>query len=346
MNIDIPDLLRALEVDERLDETGGKVVQGECETIFRLSKPKLSTLAKGEFLRCYVAVDLALGVLGIPFSKQTLLKKANNVKEKTYDDTYQRVRCALGGRVAPLGGKINNLAVKFPGTSIPRSLDLLRKYQAACSSTVTAEHGDRLVKWYDAPEYHAAAFCVASVDEKFKLDRKAVADVARMKPKDLDKKCADMVKKCGLSGHVAKTFRVEAPGSGDGVQTGGAGGTTGKGKRSLSPRQQGGGGAAGRGAGEGVGEGSPATASTTRLDELGAGGESPPSPDRSDRPAAGGQGTEKRLQFLEAGRAAGAPGAAADPAACLNLFVKRLRTLESKSYEEWCLNTLGAVAAD
>lgn len=33
MNIDIPDLLRALGVDERADDTGGKVVQGECETV-------------------------------------------------------------------------------------------------------------------------------------------------------------------------------------------------------------------------------------------------------------------------------------------------------------------------
>lgn len=33
MNIDIPDLLRVLKVDERVDETGGKVVQGECETV-------------------------------------------------------------------------------------------------------------------------------------------------------------------------------------------------------------------------------------------------------------------------------------------------------------------------
>lgn len=33
MNIDIPDLLRALEVDERVDDSGGRVVQGECETV-------------------------------------------------------------------------------------------------------------------------------------------------------------------------------------------------------------------------------------------------------------------------------------------------------------------------
>ncbi len=33
MNIDVADILRALEVDERVDETGGRVVQGECETV-------------------------------------------------------------------------------------------------------------------------------------------------------------------------------------------------------------------------------------------------------------------------------------------------------------------------
>lgn len=33
MNIDVPDILRALGVDERASDTGGKVVQGECETV-------------------------------------------------------------------------------------------------------------------------------------------------------------------------------------------------------------------------------------------------------------------------------------------------------------------------
>lgn len=33
MNIDIPDLLRALDVDERVDGSGGNTVQGECETV-------------------------------------------------------------------------------------------------------------------------------------------------------------------------------------------------------------------------------------------------------------------------------------------------------------------------
>lgn len=66
--------------------------------------------------------------------------------------------------------------------------------------------------------------------------------------------------------------------------------------------------------------------------------------DAPARPAAGGRGTEKRLQFLEAGRTPTAAAAAADPAACLKLFVKRLRTLKSKSYEDWCLNTFGRVA--
>lgn len=37
----------------------------------------------------------------------------------------------------------------------------------------------------------------------------------------------------------------------------------------------------------------------------------------------------------------GAPQQPADPAASLNLFVKRLRTLKSASYEDWCLKTLG-----
>lgn len=32
-----------------------------------------------------------------------------------------------------------------------------------------------MVKWYDAPEYHAAAFCVASVDEKVKHTKKKTA---------------------------------------------------------------------------------------------------------------------------------------------------------------------------
>lgn len=37
----------------------------------------------------------------------------------------------------------------------------------------------------------------------------------------------------------------------------------------------------------------------------------------------------------------GAPQQASDPAASLNLFVQRLRTLKSTSYEDWCLRTLG-----
>eukprot|EP00752_Nemacystus_decipiens_P009854 g8791.t1 len=357
MNIDIPDLLRALGVDERESEKGGKVVQGECETIFRLSIKKLQHLGKGgEFLRSYVAVDLALGTLGISFSKKALLRKANNTKEKTYDDNYRRIKNVLGTRVAPMGGNIANLAVKFSGASVERSLALLRTYQDACRFTVTAEHGDRLMGQYSTPGYHAAAFCVASVEDKFKLNRKAVAEAVKLHPKDLDKICTDMVTKCGLSSveHVAKAFRMETPDSahkgkearaargGEGGVAGGAG-SKGKGKRPFSPRQRGrgeGGGGGGTGSAGGPGDEveSPAATTSTRLDGLEGGGRSPASPHQSDRLSVGG-GAEKRLNFLETGRM-GAPQQPADPAASLNLFVKRLRTLRSASYEDWCLTTL------
>ncbi|CAN0311844.1 unnamed protein product, partial [Hapterophycus canaliculatus] len=114
---------------------------------------------------------------------------------------------------------------------------------------------------------------------QFKLDRKAVAAMAKLQPKDLDNICTDIVAKCGPNGleHAAKVFRVEAPRSADRgrVEGGGAGAARGKGKRPLSPRQQ------GRGPSEGGrtggAEGSPATATarTTRLDELGEGEDSP-----------------------------------------------------------------------
>lgn len=99
--------------------------------------------------------------------------------------------------------------------------------------------------------------------------------------------------KCGLSGleHVAKTFRMETPGSasrgktaraGGGEGAGGGGGSRGKGKRPLSPRQRGGGGGGGGGAAErGDEEESPTTAATsTRLDGLEGGDRSPTSPYR------------------------------------------------------------------
>jgi len=78
-----------------------------------------------------------------------------------------------------------------------------------------------------------------------------------------------------------------------------------------------------------------------------------PSPDQRAAGAGGkGGGAEKQLHFFEAvgGRASG-PRAQqqqqqpADPAASLNLFLKRLRTLRSKSYEGWCLKTLGMEGA-
>ncbi|CAN0317818.1 unnamed protein product [Ectocarpus sp. 13 AM-2016] len=167
------------------------------------------------------------------------------------------------------------------------------------------------------------------------LDRKAVAAMVKLQPKDLDKICGDMVAKCGPSGleHAAKVFRVETPGSGDRGQEA----HKGKGKRPLSPRDRGGG-----GGGDG-GEESSATATTTRLDELVDGDRSPASPQQSSgRPASGGRRgggrTEKRIDFLEAGRASLTPShaAVAEPAAPLNAFVKRLQRLESKSYAEWC----------
>lgn len=63
-------------------------------------------------------------------------------------------------------------------------------------------------------------------------------------------------------------------------------------------------------------------------------------PTAPDRRSAGG-GAEKQLNFLEAGRTGAPQQQAADPAASLNLFVKRLRTLKSEGYEDWCLKTLG-----
>ncbi|CAM9526485.1 unnamed protein product [Ectocarpus sp. 6 AP-2014] len=335
MNIDIPDLLRALDVDERVDGSGGNTVQGECETIFRLSEKKVPPgRLKKEFLRGYVAIDLALGTLGIPFSKKKLLEKANISKQKAYDDTYQYLRNVLGARVAPMGVSMANIAVKFTGASVERSMALLQRFQDACHAAVTVEHRERLAGRYSTAEYHAAAFCVASVQDKFKLDRKAVAAMVKLQPKDLDKICGDMVAKCGPSEleHAAKVFRVETPGPGDRGQEA----HKGKGKRPLSPRDRGGGGG---------GEESPATATTTRLDELVDGDRSPASPQQSSgRPASGGRRggggrTEKRIDFLEAGRASSSVpshAAVADPAAPLNAFVKRLQRLESKSYAEWC----------
>ncbi|CAN0383392.1 unnamed protein product, partial [Ectocarpus fasciculatus] len=136
--------------------------------IFRLSEKKVppGRLKKGEFLRGYVAIDLALGRLGIPFSKKKLLEKANISKEKAYDDTYQRLRNVMGAQVAPKGGNIANIAVKFTGASVERSMVLLRKFQDACHAAVTLEHRERLAGRYSTAEYHAAAFCVASVQDK------------------------------------------------------------------------------------------------------------------------------------------------------------------------------------
>lgn len=64
--------------------------------------------------------------------------------------------------------------------------------------------------------------------------------------------------------------------------------------------------------------------------------------------AIGRRSTEKRIDFLEGGRAAAPMAAsaslsagAADPAAPLNIFAKRLKRLESRSYEDWCRRTLG-----
>lgn len=53
-------------------------------------------------------------------------------RPKTYDDNYRRLKNILGARVAPMGGNIANLAVKFSGASVERSLALLRKYQVPC----------------------------------------------------------------------------------------------------------------------------------------------------------------------------------------------------------------------
>ncbi|CAN0072365.1 unnamed protein product, partial [Ectocarpus sp. 13 AM-2016] len=97
----------------------------------RLSEKKVppGRLKKSEFLRGYVAIDLALGTLGIPFSKKKLLEKANISKQKAYDDTYQHLRNVLGARVAPMGVSMANIAVKFTGASVERSMALLQRFQ-------------------------------------------------------------------------------------------------------------------------------------------------------------------------------------------------------------------------
>ncbi|CAM9228449.1 unnamed protein product, partial [Scytosiphon promiscuus] len=339
MQLSVPDLLRALAIDERSNHSGGNVVQGESETIFRLSKAKLGNLGKGEYLRSFVALDLALGVLGITFNKKDLLREANIAREKSYDDVYVRLRNVMGARVAPKGASIAQIAVKFGGASAERSNGLLRKracQSEMCRSTVTAEQGDRLAERYNAPEYHAAAFCVASVQDRFKVDRKALAAMAKVQAKNLDKICADIVAKCGPSGleHAAKIFRVEAPGSADrGQGEGGGPGARGKGKRPLSPRQQnrgpsGGGGRIIDGRTSSNGE-SVDTVQPLRVQQR----SHQPVHERDVDPGGRPQAPRPAVAVSSTG--------AADPAAPLNLFAKRLRRLESRSYEEWCRRTLG-----
>ncbi len=50
--------------------------------------------------------------------------------------------------------------------SFPSLISFLPCVQDACRCAVTAEHASRLVERYSTPEYHAAAFCVASVQDK------------------------------------------------------------------------------------------------------------------------------------------------------------------------------------
>ncbi len=51
------------------------------------------------------------------------------VRKQVYNDNYTRIKNSLGSRVAPMGGNIANLAVKFSGTSADRASALLRKFQ-------------------------------------------------------------------------------------------------------------------------------------------------------------------------------------------------------------------------
>eukprot|EP00904_Undaria_pinnatifida_P014033 jgi/Undpi1/9760/HiC_scaffold_27.g12216.m1 len=276
MDINIQELLRKLEVDD-----GDARILGEAETVLRNSKVKCRDLQNGERLRSYVATDLALGkgsdysffrprlsvgiVMQSCFFGVFRLLFPPRLLVQAYIAVYTRLRNVLGDQVAPKGRDIEQLAVKFAGGSVERSRELLQKYSGderggrwphateACRRTVTAEKRDLLN--YTTPEYHAAAFLVATVEAGVKVQavRKFVAAEVKMNVQDLDKICVDVVRKCGLADneHVAKAFRMTAPGSAD------------RGQRSEGKRKQVLPAPAGGGCNS---DGSPATATaTTRL---------------------------------------------------------------------------------
>eukprot|EP00904_Undaria_pinnatifida_P014034 jgi/Undpi1/9761/HiC_scaffold_27.g12217.m1 len=264
--------------------------------------------------------------------RTTVAPPQHAVADDAYIAVYTRLRNVLGDQVAPKGRDIEQLAVKFAGGSVERSRELLQKYQEACRRTVTAEKRDLLN--YTTPEYHAAAFLVATVEAGVKVQavRKFVAAEVKMNVQDLDKICVDVVRKCGLADneHVAKAFRMTAPGSAD------------RGQRSEGKRKQVLPAPAGGGCNS---DGSPATATATT--RLGVPEGSSPlfrTPLQGDVPS---ELPEKRLDFSKAapGSSGAQAGSAAgtaqlDPAAPLKTFVKRIRTLESPLYAEWCRQAL------
>ncbi|CAM9223482.1 unnamed protein product [Ascophyllum nodosum] len=307
MDIDISSLINEIGVED----ADGRI-RGEAETVLRLSKTKCLQAGKNEGLRSYVATDLALGKLGIIFSREKLVK-ASHSKEKVYNEAYQYFRNVLGSQVQ--GSKIEHFAVKFSGGTTERSRTLLNLYQEACRSTVTAEKSSRLD--YNTPRYHAAAFRVATIEAKMNVGRKTLANEVKIDPQELDRICVDMVRKCGLADkeYIAKALRMNVPRSGD----------KGQGTATKSQEQAG-----------GRIEASPATTMTTRLGLPET--SSPGSPENSDDPTGM---PEKRLDFSTTGGPHGqASTPVADPTAPLKSFVKRLRKIESPRYEEWVQRAL------
>ncbi|CAM9834955.1 unnamed protein product [Choristocarpus tenellus] len=83
MEVDIPNLLETIAVCDPGDR-----IADEAKTVLRMSRLKCPSLGKEESLRSFIAVDLALGKLGVACSQDKLVNAAH-AKDQVWTESLK-----------------------------------------------------------------------------------------------------------------------------------------------------------------------------------------------------------------------------------------------------------------